>query len=99
MAKHTVKVGISGKYGTRYGSSLRKQCKRLEVPQHARYPCTFCGRKTIKRVSFGIWKCHGQGCGKVMSGGAYMLATPAAVTARSTLRRLRDIATGKTGQQ
>ncbi|KAK3350908.1 60S ribosomal protein L37a, partial [Neurospora tetraspora] len=91
-------VGISGKYGTRYSSSLRKQCKRVEIGQHARYPCTFCDRNTAKRVAFGIWKCHGQGCVKVLSGGAYLLATPAAVTARSTLRRLRDIASVQTGR-
>ena len=30
-------VGITGKYGVRYGASLRKQLKRLEVAQHARY--------------------------------------------------------------
>ncbi|KAH7632953.1 ribosomal protein L37ae, partial [Sordaria sp. MPI-SDFR-AT-0083] len=57
-----------------YGSSLRKQCKRVEIGQHARYTCAFCGRHTVKRASFGIWKCHGQGCSKVLSGGAYMLA-------------------------
>ncbi|KHE88202.1 hypothetical protein GE21DRAFT_1163454, partial [Neurospora crassa] len=53
---------------------------------------TLCGRHTVKRVAFGIWKCHGQGYAKLLSGGAYLLAKPATVTARSTLRRLRDIA-------
>jgi hypothetical protein len=33
----TPEVGITGKYGVRYGASLRKQLKRLEVAQHARY--------------------------------------------------------------
>ncbi|CAO3590378.1 unnamed protein product [Absidia cylindrospora] len=28
MAKRTKKVGITGKYGTRYGASLRKQVKK-----------------------------------------------------------------------
>jgi hypothetical protein len=27
----TKKVGITGKYGTRYGASLRKQVKKMEV--------------------------------------------------------------------
>ena len=44
MAKRTRKVGITGKYGTRYGASLRKQVKKMEVTQHARYTCTFCGK-------------------------------------------------------
>jgi len=34
MAKRTAKVGIVGKYGTRYGGSIRKQIKRIEVAQH-----------------------------------------------------------------
>merc|ERR1712224_694593 len=44
MTKRTKKVGITGKYGTRYGASLRKQVKKIEIQQHAKYPCTFCGR-------------------------------------------------------
>merc|ERR1712187_706472 len=49
MTKRTKKVGITGKYGTRYGASLRKQVKKMEVQQHARYVCTFCGKETVKR--------------------------------------------------
>lgn len=30
----TKKVGITGKYGTRYGASLRKQVKKMEVRIH-----------------------------------------------------------------
>lgn len=35
-AKRTKKVGISGKYGTRYGASLRKLVKKIETTQHAK---------------------------------------------------------------
>merc|ERR1711879_238764 len=35
MTKRTKKVGITGKYGTRYGASLRKQVKKMEITQHA----------------------------------------------------------------
>ncbi len=28
----------------RYGASLRKQVKKMEISQHARYTCTFCGK-------------------------------------------------------
>ncbi|KAJ1925077.1 60S ribosomal protein L43 [Tieghemiomyces parasiticus] len=89
MAKRTSKVGITGKYGTRYGASLRKQIKKMEVTQHSRYQCSFCGRDAIKRTAVGIWKCRG--CKKQIAGGAWTLATPAATTARSTVRRLRDM--------
>lgn len=44
MAKRTKKVGVVGKYGTRYGASLRKSVKKMEISQHARYNCQFCGK-------------------------------------------------------
>ena len=44
QAKRTKKVGVVGKYGTRYGASLRKMVKKIEVTQHAKYTCTFCGK-------------------------------------------------------
>ena len=42
--RKTKKVGICGKYGTRYGSSLRKKLKPIEVSQHARYVDPFTGK-------------------------------------------------------
>jgi large subunit ribosomal protein L37Ae len=44
MAKRTQKVGVVGKYGTRYGASLRKQAKKMEITQRAKYQCNFCGK-------------------------------------------------------
>jgi ribosomal protein L37AE/L43A len=44
QSKRTKKVGIVGKYGTRYGASLRKQIKKMEVSQHSKYFCSFCGK-------------------------------------------------------
>ncbi|KAI5862306.1 ribosomal protein L37ae [Durotheca rogersii] len=89
MTKRTKKVGIAGKYGTRYGASLRKQVKKMEITQHARYTCTFCGKVSVKRHSVGIWDC--KSCGKTVAGGAYTVSTAAAAAMRSTLRRLREI--------
>ena len=43
MGRRTKKVGICGKYGTRYGASIRKNMKKQEVQQHAKYHCVFCG--------------------------------------------------------
>ncbi|EMC98906.1 hypothetical protein BAUCODRAFT_64861 [Baudoinia panamericana UAMH 10762] len=90
MTKRTKKVGITGKYGTRYGASLRKQVKKIEIQQHSKYTCTFCGKVTVKRHSTGIWNCRS--CGKTIAGGAYTVSTPAAAATRSTIRRLREIA-------
>lgn len=88
--KRTKKVGITGKYGVRYGSSLRRQCKKIEVQQHSKYLCPFCGKTSVKRRATGIWHCSG--CQKTIAGGAYALTTSAATTARTTLKRLRDLA-------
>jgi len=44
MGRRTKKVGVVGKYGTRYGASLRKQIKKIEITQHAKYTCSFCGQ-------------------------------------------------------
>ena len=40
---------MTGKYGTRYGASLRKQVKKMEITQHARYTwyCTTVDRKAF----------------------------------------------------
>jgi len=46
QAKRTKKVGITGKYGTRYGASLRKDIKKMEITQHGKYTCSFCGKVT-----------------------------------------------------
>ncbi|CAF2174680.1 unnamed protein product [Brassica rapa subsp. narinosa] len=88
QAKRTKKVGIVGKYGTRYGASIRKQIKKMEVSQHSKYFCEFCGKYGVKRKAVGIWGC--KDCGKVKAGGAYTMNTASAVTVRSTIRRLRE---------
>ncbi|KAI5984319.1 60S ribosomal protein L37 [Pisolithus albus] len=89
QTKRTRKVGVTGKYGTRYGASLRKQVKKMEVTQHARYTCTFCGKDSVKRQAVGIWRCRS--CKKTIAGGAWTVATTAAATVRSTVRRLREL--------
>ena len=89
MGRRTKKVGICGKYGERYGASLRKVMKKIEISQHATYTCTFCGKDAQKRVVTGIWKCRS--CHKTTVGGAYMPATPAAVTVRTAIARLRKV--------
>eukprot|EP00899_Mesostigma_viride_P026034 jgi/Mesvir1/6615/Mv25356-RA.1 len=88
MTKRTKKAGIVGKYGTRYGASLRKQVKKSEVSQRSKYFCDFCGKFAVRRQAVGIWHCRD--CDRVKAGGAYTLHTGSAVTVRSTIRRLRE---------
>jgi large subunit ribosomal protein L37Ae len=72
QVKRTKKVGIVGKYGTRYGASVRKLMKKIETVQHSKYHCAFCGKDNMKRKCVGIWSC--KSCKKVVAGGAYTLA-------------------------
>ena len=89
MAKRTKKVGICGKYGCRYGASLRKVVKKFEITQRAKYVSPFSGKECVKRQAAGIWKC--KSTNRKIAGGAYMLSTAAAVTAKSTIARLRRL--------
>jgi ribosomal protein L37AE/L43A len=56
QSKRTKKVGIVGKYGTRYGASLRKQIKKMEVSQHSKYFCQFCGKVGCGERAAGRWR-------------------------------------------
>ena len=47
MAKCTKKVGIVGKYGTRYGASLRKMVKKIEISQYAKDEKASCGHLAL----------------------------------------------------
>ena len=43
----------------------------MEVSQHSKYFCEFCGKYGVKRKAVGIWGC--KDCGKVKAGGAYTM--------------------------
>ncbi len=87
MERRTVKVGITGKYGTRYGAKLRKQAKAIEILQRTKYTCPFCGKNSIRRHAVGIWRCRA--CRRTCAGGAWEFATSAALTAKTTINRLK----------
>ena len=87
MERRTIKVGITGKYGTRYGAKLRKQVKAIEILQRTKYTCPFCGKDSIKRAAVGIWRC--KACRRNIAGGAWEFSTIAAQTARTTINRLK----------
>ena len=44
----------------------------MEITQHARYVCTFCGKTAVRRHSVGIWNC--KSCKKTVAGGAYVVS-------------------------
>ena len=44
----------------------------MEISQHARYTCTFCGKNAVKRKAVGIWNC--KSCDKTVAGGAWTVS-------------------------
>lgn len=87
MAKRTKKVGITGKYGTRYGASLRKTVKKMEISQHSKYYCSFCGKDKMKRKAVGIWFCDDKNCRITVAGGAWNSQTLLAPRSKHSKQR------------
>jgi len=69
MTKRTKKVGTAGRFGSRYGRKIKVDLTKVEKLQKAKYICPKCKRKSVKRISAGIWQC--QKCGTKFAGGAY----------------------------
>ncbi len=67
-------VGIAGRYGARYGSTLRKRVRDILEKRYTPHTCPLCGYKgRVVRISVGLWKCRK--CGAVFAGGAYVPRT------------------------
>lgn len=82
----TKKMGITGRFGTRYGSTLRKRVKSIEDVQKQWHTCPSCKSKRTKRISIGIWECRF--CNYKFAGGAYIPTTSTGQIANSTAKRL-----------
>ena len=71
MGKRTKVVGIAGRFGPRYGSTLRKRWKQIMEARYAPHTCPYCGIKGyVRRIAVGLWKC--EKCGTVFAGAAYV---------------------------
>ena len=63
----TKKVGIAGKYGSRYGLRIRRRI--LDVNSKKSKICPACAKKQLKKVAAGVWEC--QKCKTKFAGGTY----------------------------
>uniref|UniRef100_A0A8C0S011 Ribosomal protein L37a n=2 Tax=Canis lupus familiaris TaxID=9615 RepID=A0A8C0S011_CANLF len=43
--------------------------KKIEISQHAKYTCSFCGKTKMKRQAVDIWHCGS--CMKTVASGAW----------------------------
>ena len=66
----TKKVKAAGRFGARYGRSVRIKITDVESNQRKKQQCPFCNG-TAKRLSKGIWQC--KKCAKKFAGHAYYL--------------------------
>jgi len=74
MAK-TKKVGISGKFATRYGAKVRKEWNVIAEKQKGFSKCPKCETKARNMRDYvGLWHC--EKCGATWTGGAWESATP-----------------------
>ena len=87
----TKKVGPTGKYGTRYGSILRKRTRLILEKMKGDIKCPRCNTNgSIHRVSTGIWHCRK--CNAKFTGGAYYIETPrGAESFRIAKRKQREL--------
>jgi large subunit ribosomal protein L37Ae len=65
----TKKIGIAGRYGVRYGKRIKEDVTKIEKKQKAKHVCPICKKKSVVRISAGIWKCRK--CNSKFAGGAY----------------------------
>ncbi|RQD81642.1 MAG: 50S ribosomal protein L37ae [Methanocalculus sp. MSAO_Arc2] len=75
--KHKAKgrvTGSSGRFGPRYGRSIRKSVNVIEKVQRRKHLCPRCDTISVKREGTGIWNCRK--CNFKFAGGAYSPQTP-----------------------
>ena len=65
----TKKVGAAGRFGSRYGKKVRVNFIKTESLKSSEWKCPSCMKKTVKRMSAGIWQCSK--CGHKFAGKAY----------------------------
>lgn len=70
---NTTKVHSTGRFGARYGVSVKKRVLKVEQKQKESHKCPFCGFAKIRRKSRGIFEC--KKCGNVFAGGAFLPQT------------------------
>jgi large subunit ribosomal protein L37Ae len=66
----TKKVKSAGRFGARYGRSVRSKIAEVESKQRKKQHCIFC-KGISKRISSGLWLCNK--CGKKFASHAYYL--------------------------
>jgi len=67
----TKKISHAGRFGVRYGKTIRERVVAVESKQKKKQKCPFCKKDQAARTAKGVWLC--KFCGKNFTGGAYYL--------------------------
>jgi large subunit ribosomal protein L37Ae len=65
------KTKSAGRFGARYGRSVKAKLIKVEEKQRKKQRCPYCKKLGVKRLSSGIWKCSK--CNKKFAAGTYYL--------------------------
>ncbi len=65
----TKKIGSAGRFGSRYGKTIREKVSNIEKKQRKKQICPYCKKPAAKRLSMGIFIC--KKCKAKFTGGAY----------------------------
>ena len=79
----TKKAGSTARFGARYGKRIKDTVKKFETQK--RFKCPRCGRMSVKREIYGIWKCTK--CGARFAGGAY---SPQTGAGKAAIRAIKE---------
>jgi large subunit ribosomal protein L37Ae len=71
MTTKSKKTKSAGRFGARYGKTVRDRLVKVEIKQKIKQKCPFCGKLGVKRSSKGIWNC--KKCGKRFASSTYYL--------------------------
>jgi len=63
------KTGSAGRFGVRYGKTIRTKINQVEKIQRKKQVCPYCKKPRAKRIAMGIFECAK--CASKFTGRAY----------------------------
>ncbi|NQV09071.1 50S ribosomal protein L37ae [Candidatus Woesearchaeota archaeon] len=75
MAK---KIGSVGRFGARYGRSVKHKLAKIEADSRKRQMCPYCKAYAVKKLAVGIWECRK--CSSKFTGKAYTIGKRLSIT-------------------
>ena len=91
MAKRTQKAGLTARFGSRYGVSVRRRAGSALRKKSRLYVCPSCQYRKVRRKSAGIWEC--KKCNYTFTGGVWEPFTRASDANNRVVRRSMEGAT------